>query len=403
MVQAGTSLLGIRRNALKPFGAVWLSHLLVEVFLLMHPALVPIFMMEFSLSIFQAGLLIAVPSICRLVIVIPTGILADRYGSLPFIVLSLLIGGLSAFALSQTTSVFILMASITLIMISVTLYHSPGMSVVSALFPNQVERSTAIGWHGASGCIGQSIGTVSLGFLLAGFGWRFSYLLFSFPLLLWALVLVRLRIPQLGRKARSSKPADPTALKDSRRASINKLGFFVLVSTMGLNALATGGISTFMTTYLTSAQNMSVEVASIIFGIGPLIGIVGSIAAGYVSGRFGDKNSLALIYFGQFVFLLGLIVIPYVALATFSFLMYQLFMHALWTPSISMVAGLMGETGAGTAYSLFYFAHDLLGAVSPLVAAVLIEISGFGLVSPFIFAIGLLIICTLMVRLIKLD
>lgn len=400
-----TSVLRLRRDALKPFSVVWLSHLLVEVFLLMHPALVPVFMQEFGLSILQAGLLIAIPSICRLVIVIPTGILSDKYGSLPFIILSLLIGGASALVLSQTTSVFVLTLSIALSMISVTLYHPPGMSAVSALFPVQKERSTAIGWHGASGCIGQSLGTISLGFLLAQYGWRFSYLLFTFPLLFWALTLTRIKIPQLARKTSHAGTRNPVGLETaqdfSRKGSFNRWGFFVLVSAMGLNGLANGGISAFMTTYLTSAQNLSVEAASIIFGAGPLIGIVGSVATGYVSAKFGDKNSLALIFFGQLVFLLGLVAIPFVFIAMLCFLMYQLFLHALWTPSTSMVASLMGKTGGGTAYSVFYFAHDLLGAASPLVAAVLIE--GLGLVSPFIFAIILLFLCALLVRLIKLE
>ncbi len=404
-MQAKTSVLRLRRDALKPFGAVWLSHLLIEVFLLMHPALVPVFMQEFGLSIFQAGLLIAIPSICRLVIVIPTGILSDKYGTLPFVILSLFTGGLSALVLSQTTSVFILTLSITLIMISVTLYHPPGMSLVSALFPNQRERSRAIGWHGASGCIGQSIGTISLGLLLAQYGWRFSYLLFSFPLLLWAFALARIRIPQLAQKASDTRTGNPTGSETvedfSPKGSFNRPGFLVLVSTMGLNALANGGISAFMTTYLTSMQNLSVEVASIIFGVGPIIGIVGSIATGYVSAKFGDKNSLALIFFGQVAFLLGLVAIPFVFLAMLCFLMYQLFLHALWTPSTSMVASLMGKTGGGTSYSVFYFAHDLLGAASPLVAAVLIE--GLGLVSPFILAMILLFLCVLLVQLIRLE
>jgi len=404
-VHKKASVLRLRRDALKPFGAVWLSHLLVEVFLLMHPALVPVFMKEFSLSIFQAGLLISIPSICRLVIVIPTGIFADKYGSLPFLVLSLLVGGLSALVLSQTTSVFILTLSITLIMISVTLYHPPGMSVVSTLFPDQKERSAAVGWHAASGCIGQSIGTMSLGLLLAQYGWRFSYLLFSFPLLFWALGLARIRIPQLARQANNTRADDPVGLKVAenfpRESSFNRSGFIALVSAMGLNALATGGISAFMTTYLTSAQNLSVEVASIIFGAGPLVGIIGSVATGYAGAKLGDKNSLALIFVGQLVFLLGLIAIPFVFLAMASFLMYQLFLHALWTPSTSMVASLMGGTGGGTAYSVFYFANDLLGAASPLVAAVLIE--SMGLVSPFIFAMILLFLCTFLVQLIKLE
>ncbi len=404
MASRWASLLGIRRDALKPFGAVWLSHLLVEVFLLMHPALVPVFMNEFGLSIFQAGLLISIPSICRLVIVLPTGILTDKYGSLPFVVLSLLMGGLSGLLLSQTASVFFLILSITLITISVTLYHPPGMSIVSTLFPNQSERSKAMGWHSASGCIGQAIGTISLGLLLAPYGWRFSYLLFSFPVLFWGLALAKIGIPRSGGNAKSLNRANPIVTrigKAAQKSSVEKWRFITFLSAMGLNALANGGILAFMTTYLTSEQNLSLEVASVIFGLGPLIGIFGSVAAGYVSSRFGDKNSLVLIFFGQFIFLLGLIAIPSLALAMFSFLMYQLFSHAVWTPSTSMVASLMGETGGGMAYSLFYFSNDLLGSASPLLAAVLIENLGFGVVAPFVFALSLLIICTLIVRFIK--
>lgn len=401
MAEGRASLLGIRRDARKPFSAVWLSHLLVEVFLLMHPALVPVFMQEFELSILQAGLLISIPSICRLIIVIPTGILADRYGSFRFVVLSLLLGGSSALVLSQTASVFVLILSITLIMISVTLYHPPGMSVVSSLFPNQTERSRAVGWHGAAGCIGQSIGTISLGLLLAQFGWRFSYLLFSFPVLFWGVALAKIGIPRYVGKDRSLSATDPVVPKTVQGSSVKKWGFMVLLSIMGLNALANGGIVAFLTTYLTSAQNLSVEAASIIFGLGPLIGIFGSIAAGYASARFGDKNSLALIFLGQFAFLLGLIAIPFLALAMLSYLMYQLFNHAVWTPSTSIVASLMGGTGGGTAYSLFYFANDLLGSASPLLAAVLIENLSFGVIAPFVFALGLLLACTLLVRFIK--
>jgi MFS family permease len=394
----------IRTEAMRPFTAVWLSHMLVEVFLLMHPALVPVFMSEFGLSVFQAGLLITIPNLCRLAIVIPTGILADKFGPKRFIILSLLIGGSAALFLSQSTSALILMASLSMIMISATLYHPPGLSIVSGLFPNQAERSTAIGLHGASGCIGQALGTISLGLLLAQYGWRFCYLVFSIPLLVWMLVFARMRISVHNAQSRLDTredvdSPDKSAEKTSRNRSVKSLGFFLLMLSMGFNALANNGVSSFMTTYMTQAENLSVEIASIIFGAGPLIGIVGSIAAGYVSSRFGDKKTLVMIYLGQAVFLVGLIVAPSVYFATFSFLMYQLFLSALWTPSTSMVASLMGRTSGGTAYSLFYFSGDALGAVSPMIAAILI--TSFNLVAPFVFAIALLISCTLLVQLIR--
>lgn len=394
----------IRSDAAKPFTTVWISHLLVEIYLLMHPALVPVFRNEFSLSIFEAGLLISVPNLCRLVIVIPTGVLADRFGSRPFIILSMLISGLSAILLSQSTTVSILLVSLSLIMISVTLYHPPGLSVLGNLFPNQAERSRAIGLHGASGCIGQSLGTISLGLLMAQIGWRSCYLIFSVPLLAWTIGLAKIRIPQLTKQTKPSEGSlgqREEAQTSTSRKPFMTLGFLLLLSSMGLNALANSGISAFMTTYLTSAENLSVEVASVIFGIGPLIGIIGSIAAGYLSARLGDRRSLALFYLGQVVFLIGLITIPYVPLAALSFFMYELFLAAIWTPSTSLVTSLMGKTRGGTAYSLFYCSGDALGAVSPLIAAVLI--SNLSIFSPFIFAIALLMTSALLVRLIKLN
>jgi len=393
---------GIRSEAVKPFSAVWLSHLLVEIFLLMHPALVPVFRKEFTLTIFQAGLLITIPSLCRLAIVLPTGIFADKYGSRPFIVLSLLVSGLSALLLSQSTEMLVLLISLSLIMISVTLYHPPGMSVIGKLFPNQSERSAAIGLHGASGCIGQSVGTISLGLLLAQYGWRYCYLLFSIPLLTWAVLLARMKIPQLSKSPRprtdESELKNDAAAPQPKRALVTPR-FSLLLLSMGLNALATGGAAAFMTTYLTSTQNLPLETASVIFGAGPLIGIAGSLAAGYIGTKLGDRNALTAFYFAEAVFLLGLITIPFTPLAALSFLMYQLFSAAIWTPSTSMVASLMGRTGGGTAYSLFYFAGDALGAVSPLIAAILIE--SLGLVSPFMFAVVLLLSSALLVRVIR--
>jgi MFS family permease len=130
-----------------------------------------------------------------------------------------------------------------------------------------------------------------------------------------------------------------------------------------------------------------------------LIGILGSIGAGFLSARLGDRNALALFFFGQVVFLVGLIGIPYLPLATVSFFMYELFLAAIWTPATSLVTSLMGRTGSGTAYSLFYFAGDALGAVSPLIAATLI--TSLNILAPFVFAIALLTASALLVMLIR--
>jgi MFS family permease len=395
------SLLRVRSDTTRPFTVVWISHMLAEVFLLMHPALVPVFIYEFNLSLFEAGLLVTIPSLCRLAVTIPTGILADKLGPRRFIILSMLIGGVAGILVNQSANVYSLLVGLSLIMMSVTLYHPPGMSVIGRLFPNQAERSTAIGLHGASGSIGQALGTISLGLLLT-FGWRFSYLLFAIPLLIWAVVLSGMRIPQLAKRQLQPEPLITARQKRQMANSPTKKlishGFSILLLSMGLNALANNGVAAFMTTYMTT-MDFSQEVASTIFGAGPLIGIVGAIAAGYLSSKVGPEKSLMLIYFGQVTFLLGFVFLPSAILTAASFLMYQFFLSAVWTPANSLVVSLMGDIGGGTAYSFFFFSNDAPGAISPLIAAVLIE--SLGVASPFILAIILLVSCGLLAKFIK--
>ena len=396
------NLFRVRSEAKKPFMAVCLSHMLVEVFLLMPSALLPVFISEFKLSIFQAGLLITIPNLCRRVIVIPTGIFVDKFGSRPVIILSILIAGISALLISQCNNALFLLVLLCTMKISETLYHPAGMSIISKLFLEQSERSTNVGFHGATGCLGQSIGTVSLGLMLSGFGWRLPYLIFSLPLIAWMIIFYRLQIPQLTRYHKLAASLNKVKNEKERlRSFIFKFSFIMLLISMGLYTLSSVGVNAFTTTFLISIKGLSVESASIVFGAGPLTGIIGSLVAGYVASKVGDKNTLTLLYAGQVIFLLGLIAIPVIQFATMSFLMYQLLMLAIWTPSTSLVANMIGKNGGGTAYSLFYFAGDMLAVISPLIAAILIET--FGIFSLFIFAIVLFASSGLIVQLIKVD
>lgn len=393
----------IKSETVKPFSIVWTSHMLIEVFLLMHPALVPVFMKEFGLSVFEAGMIITVPSVCRLFFVLPTGILADKFGPRSLVILSMLVAGFAGILVSQSMTVSFLVVSLSLIMISVTLYHPPGLSILGRLFGNPKERNMAIGFHGTSGCIGQSLGTISLGLLLLQYGWRSCYLLFSVPLLAWTVILAKTKILKLSGKPDENSRSSERSTEDRCEPrniprSFKTQGFLILLATMGLNALANGSVGTFMTTYMTTQEHLTVETASIIFGAGPLMGIIGSLLGGYLSSKLGERNALSLTYIGQVVFLLGLITIASIPLAMLSFLIFQMFSASMWTPASSIVASLTDRSIGGRAYSLYFLSSDAFGATSPLIAAALITV--FSIYTPFFFAIILLASNALLARLI---
>jgi MFS family permease len=231
-------------------------------------------------------------------------------------------------------------------------------------------------------------------------------MIFAVPLLVWTTILARSKSSQHSRKPHEDAESFPHA-KDqvvslrTHKSSFITLGFSILLVTMGLNSLASGSVMTFMTTYMTSQTHLTIEVASIIFGVGPLVGIIGSLMGGYLGSKLGQRNGLTMTYVGQIAFLLGILVIPSVHLAMLSFLAYQMFSAALWVPASSIVTSLIDKCSGGKAYSLYFFSGDAFGAVAPIIAATLI--TSFNIVSPFILAVGLLMSNTFLIRLISAD
>jgi len=79
-----------------PFIAASITHLMLEIFLFMHPAILPLLMREFNLNIVQAGLILTVPSIIRLSSNILGGALADKLDARYMLILGAVLSGSGA-------------------------------------------------------------------------------------------------------------------------------------------------------------------------------------------------------------------------------------------------------------------------------------------------------------------
>ena len=149
----------------------------------------------------------------------------------------------------------------------------------------------------------------------------------------------------------------------------------------------------------TSIRNIPENAAALIFGIGPIIGVFGSLIGGYLGSRFGDKKYLFLALSGLAVFVTTLAYAPLVGFMILSFLVYSWFFASMWPASISLVSTLTPESGRGMAYSIFFLVPGTLGAVSPIIGALIIE--GFGVLSIFPFVLALFLASSVTVLLIK--
>jgi len=96
----------------------------------------------------------------------------------------MIIEGVSAFIISQTNSFWALVIGVTFMRIASPLYHVSGLSQISRFArPENISRS--VGFHNALGSLGSAIGLVSLTLFLSTTGWRWTYLFWSFPIIIW--------------------------------------------------------------------------------------------------------------------------------------------------------------------------------------------------------------------------
>jgi len=129
------------------------THIFVHVFTMMHVALIPVFTKELELSIHEAGLLVSIPQLISILISLPYGFIIDRIDPRKLIALSLLMAGFSGLFASQSWNFITLLASISFIPLSSSIYHPPALKMISEVFSGS-RRSKALGIHGAGGTMG---------------------------------------------------------------------------------------------------------------------------------------------------------------------------------------------------------------------------------------------------------
>ena len=134
-----------------------ITHTFIHVFTMMHTALIPVFIKEFNLTIFEAGLLVSIPQAISVSISLPYGVIIDRIDPRKLIVLSLLMAGFGGLAVSQAGSFLMLLLPVSLIPLSSTIYHPPSLTIVSELLPEE-KRNRILGIHAAGGTTGVAIG-----------------------------------------------------------------------------------------------------------------------------------------------------------------------------------------------------------------------------------------------------
>ncbi len=375
----------------RPLWTIYFTHMFLEIFLLIQVALIPVYVTEFHLGILEASLVATIPNLVSLLMNIPAGFIVDRFDTKHILFASLLIEGIAAVIVSLTNDFWTLVIGVSFMRLSSPIYHIPGLSQVSRLAkPEHMNRS--IGLHNAMGNLGQAIGVISLTAFLTTRGWRWTYLFWSIPILVWSVIVLlslRTKTNAIGSERIRVKPVGIRGV-----FGVLSAAFLVFLIAIGVREIGITGTSTFMTTYFVS-RNFTDVTASLIFGLGPFMGIIGSLGGGYLGMRVGAKKTLNVATVASIVFLSLLAVATQAYLIVFIFMLYALASNSMWVPMNTMVVEMTSSSDRGMGFSFYFFLEAIVSTLAPTIAATIIVFSSvwYVLIASVIFlAVSLLIL-----------
>jgi len=361
------------------------SHTLLHVYTNLPLALLPILIKEYELSIFLASIAISIPRGLSLIFLVPSGLLADRLGHTKLISLSLLLEAIAALLIVMFSTLETVVLCFSLTALASTLYHPSALSATTNILPTDfVNRG--LGFHGGSGTLGIALGPITLGLVLNLLGWRYAYLIWIAPILAIAVTALFVEMDEsLPAEHDERKKNLITPLKDVM--SVTFLSFLLLVLFI---SAAGGTISTYLTTYLTESKGLDTSLASIIFGLGPMLGLISVIIGGYFGDKIGWKRALTVII-STVIGSLFLMFVSTSPVQTVLFFFSYGFFNIMTMPiTTSLVARIIPKKSRGTAFSLQFIPESIIGVVMPVMLGILISFVEIWIIFPIAMAFNII-------------
>ncbi|TDW76400.1 DHA2 family efflux MFS transporter permease subunit [Kribbella pratensis] len=155
-------------------------------------------------------------------LLLPAGLLGDRYGRRKIIAIALTLFGLASLACALSDSAGQLIAARAFLGIGAAMIVPVALSLITVLFRTEQDRKKAIGFFVVANSIGMPLGPIVGGLLLDHAGWQWIFLM-NVPIAFIAALAVTLLVPET---------------RSSNRPAIDWLG--IVLSSTGLAALVYG-------------------------------------------------------------------------------------------------------------------------------------------------------------------
>jgi MFS family permease len=271
--------------------------------------LLPFVREDYGFSYLQVGLLLGAFEAGVFVCSLASGPLVDMTGRrVVFQVLALVVGGLAMAALSVSSNfvLFVLMAA--LIGGATQFWHAPATAFLSFYYTSN--WGYVVGIHGMGANVGEAIGPLIAGVVIAHGGWKMGTLVPAAASLLTALMLFILLLPKDAPS--DGKKAEGLTFSqyfDGFMGLLKNFGVMTLCVMMGVRSTAQLLVRLFVPLYMRDVMGAGASLIGMVYAIMHVGGMIANPIGGVASDRFGRKPILVVALLIGTVLILALTVI----------------------------------------------------------------------------------------------
>ena len=283
------------------------------------------------------------------------GAVADRYGPRPVLVGTSIVyaAGLLLMLVSRSFPGALEIAGFMVGIGAAGTGFGVLMGTISRATPPE-RRSQTVGLVAACGSLGTFIIAPLGGWLIDGFGWRVTMVVFAAIAASMVLLSLPIREPATVKDASSS-----LKLRDAVQQAMGHRGYLF----MTLAFFACGFQLVFITTHLPSYLalcGVAPGVGATALGLIGLFNAIGTYLFGQLGARYSQKHLLALIYLARTAIIIVFLSLPVTAAST---LVFAAAMGFLWLGVAPLVTGIIarvfGLTHFNTLYGIVFFSHQV--------------------------------------------
>ncbi len=299
------------------------------------------------------------------------GGLADRYGAGRIALLggSLYVGGL--LLLANATGPWALHGGAgVLVGLGIS---AAGFAVVlgpvGRAFPPE-KRSMALGIASAGGSSGQLVMAPIASGLIGDIGWVGAFLVLAAI----AALIIPLALGVRGKSVTDTVSAN--SLGEALNEASRHPGYWLLCGGFFVCGFHVAFIATHLPPFL-SDHNLSQMLAAASIAIIGLFNIFGTLASGWLGGKFRQKHVLSLFYLARAVVIGGFLIFP---VTQTSVLVFAALIGFLWLGTVPLTSGLVarvfGPRYLGALFGIVFFSHQIGGFLGAWLGGYLFDLTG---------------------------